>query len=52
MVLTPWPGEPDPVEGSNREAIESLGEGAVRVLPWLALGDPQTWPPLEVPAAA
>jgi hypothetical protein len=29
VVLTPWPGEPDGMERSNRDTIESLG--AVRV---------------------
>jgi dethiobiotin synthetase len=46
VVLTPWPGEPDPVERSNREAVESLGQVRVRVLPQLDLGDPGSWPPL------
>ncbi len=46
VVLTPWPGEPDPIERSNRETIESLGKARVDVLPRLRLEDPESWPPL------
>jgi dethiobiotin synthetase len=46
VVLTPWPGEPDPVERSNREAVESLGQVPVQVLEPLRLDDPESWPPL------
>jgi dethiobiotin synthetase len=46
VVLTPWPGEPDPVERSNREAIESLGGVPVQVLGPLLLADPESWPAL------
>jgi dethiobiotin synthetase len=46
VVLTPWPADPAEIEPSNREAIERLGDVAVRTLPWLELGDPSTWPPL------
>jgi dethiobiotin synthetase len=33
VVLTPWPGEPTPMERSNRDTIERLGDVAVAALP-------------------
>jgi dethiobiotin synthetase len=33
VVMTPWPGEPEPIELSNRETIERLGGVAVHGLP-------------------
>jgi dethiobiotin synthetase len=32
VVLTPWPDEPDPIERSNRETIERLGDSPTLVL--------------------
>ena len=46
VVLTTWPGEPDQIERSNREAVESLGQVPVQVLAPLRLDDPESWPPL------
>jgi dethiobiotin synthetase len=51
VVLTPWPGEPDPVELSNRRTLESLAGVPVVSLAELDLADPDSWPPLEVAAA-
>ncbi len=34
VVITPWPDDPDGIHGSNREAIESLGNVRVCALPW------------------
>jgi dethiobiotin synthetase len=34
VVLTPWPGEPSPMEASNRETIAELGDVAVATLPY------------------
>lgn len=48
VVLTPWPARPGRVEESNRETIASLGRVAVETLPLLDLGDPGSWPPLEL----
>jgi dethiobiotin synthetase len=48
VVLTPWPGEPSPVEISNREAIERLGDVRVETLPELDTGTPDSWPELAV----
>lgn len=40
VVLTPWPAQPGPIEHSNRETIERLGEVEVDVLPAVAEPDP------------
>jgi dethiobiotin synthetase len=48
VVLTPWPEPPGAVERSNREAIERLGRVRVLTLPTLALGEPASWPMLEI----
>jgi dethiobiotin synthetase len=40
VVLTPWPGDPGPVERSNRETIAALGAVDVLTLPPIARGDP------------
>jgi dethiobiotin synthetase len=48
VVLTPWPETPGEVERSNREAIERLGAVRVERLVRLDLGDPGTWPPLDL----
>jgi dethiobiotin synthetase len=49
VVLTPWPGEPSPIEESNRETIAALGEVRVETLPRLDLADPSSWPLLPLP---
>ena len=46
VVLTPWPDEPGPVERSNRETIERLGDVRVQVLPSIDLSKPESWPGL------
>jgi dethiobiotin synthetase len=46
VVLTPWPQDPGPIERSNREAIERLGQVRVDALPRLELTDPESWPEL------
>jgi dethiobiotin synthetase len=33
VVMTPWPSEPEPIEASNRAAVERLGRVAVHGLP-------------------
>lgn len=48
VVLTPWPDEPGPIEQSNRETIESLGETRVLTLPQIDLDDPPGWPGLAL----
>jgi dethiobiotin synthetase len=48
VVLTPWPDEPSPVERSNRETIETLGEASVLTLPEIDLDDPPSWPWLAI----
>lgn len=48
VVLTPWPTQPNPIEQSNRETIEALGEVRVESLPPLDLSDPDSWPRLEL----
>jgi dethiobiotin synthetase len=48
VVLTPWPDEPSPVEQSNRETIESLGEAPVLTLSQIDLDDPESWPSLNL----
>ncbi|HEV7769394.1 MAG TPA: dethiobiotin synthase, partial [Solirubrobacterales bacterium] len=48
VVLTPWPESPTPIERSNRETIESIGEVKVCCLPALDLADPSSWPQLSV----
>jgi dethiobiotin synthetase len=52
VVLTPWPAEPDRIQASNRQTLEALGGARVRVLEELDLSDPDSWPRLEIPAAA
>lgn len=52
VVLTPWPDEPDPVRSSNRQTLEALGGAEVKVLRPLDRSDPDSWPRLEIPAAA
>jgi len=47
VVLTPWPRDPSPVELSNREAIERLGEARTEALPRVDLDAPETWPALQ-----
>jgi len=46
VVLTPWPEAPGPIEQSNRETIESLGEVTVKVLPQIDLDARESWPNL------
>jgi dethiobiotin synthetase len=48
VTLTPWPEEPAAVERSNQLTIESLGDVPVRTLPKLDLGEPGSWPALEI----
>jgi dethiobiotin synthetase len=48
VVLTPWPAQPNAIEQSNRETIESLGEVTVKTLPRLDLSAPQGWPDLDI----
>ncbi len=36
VVLTPWPGQPDAIERSNRETIARLGDVEVSALPLLS----------------
>ena len=48
VVLTPWPAEPGPIERSNREAIERLGNVQVEVLPLLDLNAPEGWPAIQL----
>jgi dethiobiotin synthetase len=48
VVLTPWPEDPDPIQGSNHRTLESMGGVPVAVLPTLDLKDPDSWPRLEV----
>jgi dethiobiotin synthetase len=40
VVLGPWPQEPGPIERSNRETIERLGEVEVASLPLVAAPEP------------
>ncbi|HET7484896.1 MAG TPA: dethiobiotin synthase [Solirubrobacterales bacterium] len=47
VVLTPWPDGPSPVEQSNRETVEALGEVRVLTLPQIDLDDPPSWPSLS-----
>jgi dethiobiotin synthetase len=47
VVLNPWPTEPSPVERSNRETIEALGELPVLTFPKVDPASPATWPPLD-----
>ena len=49
VVLTPWPADPSAVEGSNREAIERIGDARVETLPTIDLADPEGWPALDLP---
>jgi dethiobiotin synthetase len=48
-VLTPWPGDPSPVEESNRRTIAALGQVEVETLSRLDLSSPSSWPPLALP---
>ena len=48
VVLTPWPGEPDEIERSNRETIEGLGKVRVEALPEIDLAGPASWPALDL----
>jgi dethiobiotin synthetase len=48
VVLTPWPAQPDAIEQSNRETLESLGEVTVKTLPRLDLSAPRDWPNLDI----
>jgi dethiobiotin synthetase len=48
VVLTPWPAQPDAIEQSNRETLESLGEVTVKTLPQLDLSAPRSWPDLDI----
>lgn len=48
VVLTPWRKEPSEIERSNRETIADLGDVEVLALPHLDLGDPDSWPALQV----
>jgi dethiobiotin synthetase len=50
VVLTPWPGDPDEVESSNRRTLEKLAGAPLAALPSLDLADPASWPALELPA--
>jgi dethiobiotin synthetase len=49
VVLTPWPGDPDEVESSNRRTLEKLTGAPLGALPRLELADPASWPALELP---
>ena len=46
VVLTPWPGAPEPIHESNREAIARLGDVEVLTLATLDPADPASWPVL------
>jgi dethiobiotin synthetase len=48
VVLTPWPASPNPIEWSNRETIETLGDVQVLTLPQIDLVDPPSWPGLMI----
>jgi dethiobiotin synthetase len=48
VVLTPWPERPSELERSNRETIAALGGVEVQTLPQLKLGDPSSWPALQL----
>jgi dethiobiotin synthetase len=50
VVLTPWPGDPDPVQASNLETLRELAGAELRTLPQLDLSRPGSWPNLELPA--
>lgn len=47
VVLTPWPDNPSAMEGSNRDAIERLGDVSTQMLPRLDLDAVDTWPALQ-----
>jgi dethiobiotin synthetase len=49
VVLTPWPRDPDPIQSSNHQTLESLGAVPVAGLPMLDLKHPDSWPQLDVP---
>jgi dethiobiotin synthetase len=49
VVLTPWPGDPDEVESSNRRTLEKLTGAPLAALPRLELAVPASWPALELP---
>ena len=44
VVLTPWAGDPSPIEESNRETIATLSGVEVETLPRLDLNEPSCWP--------
>jgi dethiobiotin synthetase len=48
VVLNPWPAEPSDIERSNRETIAALAEVEVLTFPEIDLGDPPSWPPLQI----
>jgi dethiobiotin synthetase len=48
VVLTPWPDEPNRIESSNRETIETLGGARVLTLPQIDLDNPPDWPRLAL----
>jgi dethiobiotin synthetase len=48
VILTPWPASPGPIEKSNRETIERLGEVPAMTLPQLDPATPQSWPGLDL----
>lgn len=48
VVLNPWPNEPDAMALSNRETLTRLGGVGVEALPQLDLGDPSSWPRLDL----
>jgi dethiobiotin synthetase len=48
VVLTPWPEKPQRIHESNRESIGRLGEVRVLALGEVALGNPGSWPVLEL----
>lgn len=52
VVLTPWPRDPGSVQASNLATLAALAGAVPATLPQLDLADPDSWPPLEVPAAA
>ena len=51
VVLTPWPEDTQPLESSNREAIERLGGVRVETIASIDLADAASWPALELELA-
>lgn len=49
VVLNPWPPRPSMVERSNLESLTELTGAPVLTLPRIDLGEPASWPLLEVP---